>query len=1428
LMEAFVFPVLALIAGLLLDATNERIRFLHIPNTILIFMFSLFVRYVFISSSQMLILHSILHAFLPLSLIEIVNKNYTWKTMDAEHIVQILLPPMIFESAFKINSHLFFRKLKLLFALTTFVYISTMVTYAAFTFPILRITDDCSIFTNPLTAIEMLIALSGRSKFSRDSGSLFFQRRSQVLMLSSILAATDPIAVVAILEEIGAPQRLRIIIEGESLLNDGLSIFAYSICASYVKAESKQELPDEKWYHLAFMCANCIILSPLIGILFAQFVVRVIRIAIRDNKKIQVFLVVTVYIMWFLGEYINGSPAVLIVFYGVMLNYMREELEPSTVEMALQMWASFGYWANCVIFTFGGYSIGSLLFKSVILKMNVTHLLISGILLYPFSVVARMLAIAVFKYLWESVETQHRLYDSDCVLLAYGGLKGALALLLAHDFTRTVQGDIVCERIGQKVVLYCSAAVSLCLLIQGMTFSLLTKREGTNHRSRFIKDSEKNLENHLNNELRIEMEKMHRRSELYLTEANWKVVNERIEANVFKGFTLGLGSQSRVQTSEECSAHTETLEELNKNEENRDICAGYYSILLARVNDMWARGALSGSAAHIMIQLLEHGIDEEKLDLDDFKEHLHISKLNCFQRFLLKLFSFIEKWIDKDTLLNRFCQWSDPFLKETMPRDVTVVQPLRDKERWLLFSALICVIHSVLLTFALYHKMESHLRYSVLVVTFFILMVFLIEELFYFHRFRKPLHRMELSRYGMRCFWFISRFAAEMCYCAVCGALILGVTITITLLLTKHSNGDCVSLMATWNVTPICAFARITAFLFHTALCVLKLIRATPLLVFILYEAVYVQSLLRVRVELSALYSLQYLLSQPPVTFHLFPDNAFKVALVEQKYLNKIVDALIRKTMKKNKQILDLVPSIKTRQAIRMASHALHNTVVSLNSQGLIHEESMLVWERSLKRLRDDGDRLILAPDTDIHDVLECVHWIESLDVRKRPSIINKIADYFETAVSLFLPYDHQIHTYGSKMFFIRKGICRITETSSTAIGSVHRHEYYVHQGRFIGERNLLKNKNFKEESIKKPQVVYQTTTDCHLIEVDESMMEWIRNADRDIIRIISTKEQRRRIVYELKEHNQLFSLMTIEDFDKLFKLCARFIKSQERLEIDAGKKLFVGWRTLVCSVEPLSAFNDHYQVIGPASVLLRPVGVDDGMVLLTDNVHSSDQATSDEPESNLSLSLNDSEIKKAPKKVDVKRATIEQSKQVNILILSCRSTHVSCKLESLKKITQYELNADVTQYDSSQSSRRTQKMAVTQSELRNTEKTLQTETVQKTDATVVDTATKASVVVTLIQKHSPRTSRLHSLISQLKQVSDETQMINDERKQPKSSKPLSEVDRDDELRTASSKRSNASEAKVELSASDGAHLVTSTPIQSQSISATQSPHPPK
>lgn len=46
-------------------------------------------------------------------------------------------------------------------------------------------------------------------------------------MFGSILSATDPVAVVSLLREIGAPQQIVVLTEGESLFNDGAAIIAY-------------------------------------------------------------------------------------------------------------------------------------------------------------------------------------------------------------------------------------------------------------------------------------------------------------------------------------------------------------------------------------------------------------------------------------------------------------------------------------------------------------------------------------------------------------------------------------------------------------------------------------------------------------------------------------------------------------------------------------------------------------------------------------------------------------------------------------------------------------------------------------------------------------------------------------------------------------------------------------------------------------------------------------------------------------------------------------------------------------------------------------------------------------------------------------------------------------------------------------------------
>ncbi len=58
------------------------------------------------------------------------------------------------------------------------------------------------------------------------------------LLLGAIVSATDPVAVVAIFKEVGAPKRLAMLVEGESLFNDATAIVAFSILVSMLTGPS--------------------------------------------------------------------------------------------------------------------------------------------------------------------------------------------------------------------------------------------------------------------------------------------------------------------------------------------------------------------------------------------------------------------------------------------------------------------------------------------------------------------------------------------------------------------------------------------------------------------------------------------------------------------------------------------------------------------------------------------------------------------------------------------------------------------------------------------------------------------------------------------------------------------------------------------------------------------------------------------------------------------------------------------------------------------------------------------------------------------------------------------------------------------------------------------------------------------------------------
>lgn len=118
-----------------------------------------------------------------------------WTQIDHEVLLLVFLPGLLFRDAMSQNIHLF---------------VSSISQVLIFAFPMVLAG----------TALVALVAF-----YVFPYGWPF----NLAMTFGAILSATDPVAVAALLDEVGAPPRLKVHIAGESLLNDGSAIVFFSI-----------------------------------------------------------------------------------------------------------------------------------------------------------------------------------------------------------------------------------------------------------------------------------------------------------------------------------------------------------------------------------------------------------------------------------------------------------------------------------------------------------------------------------------------------------------------------------------------------------------------------------------------------------------------------------------------------------------------------------------------------------------------------------------------------------------------------------------------------------------------------------------------------------------------------------------------------------------------------------------------------------------------------------------------------------------------------------------------------------------------------------------------------------------------------------------------------------------------------------------------
>jgi CPA1 family monovalent cation:H+ antiporter len=291
------------------------------------------------------------------------------------------------------------------------------------------------------------------------------------LLLGTIVAATDPVAVLAIFREVGAPRGLEVIVTGESLFNDGTALVFYSTMLAIALGQTTSPAATVEQFFISVVGA--LVLGVAVGVLGSAILARI------DDALLETTItLIMAYGGYLLAERLGISGPLETVTAGMFLGVSGHRvMSPTTRLEAGATWEFMDFLANSLLFLLVGLelrqianvTIGHLglavvapvvvLLVAVILSRTIVVAVVARILSLPrLSRTARATYVEPLRRRWQLV-------------LIWAGLRGAVALAAALSLPATLPARDLLIALTFSVVLF-------TLLAQGLTTRPLLDRLG--------------------------------------------------------------------------------------------------------------------------------------------------------------------------------------------------------------------------------------------------------------------------------------------------------------------------------------------------------------------------------------------------------------------------------------------------------------------------------------------------------------------------------------------------------------------------------------------------------------------------------------------------------------------------------------------------------------------------------------------------------------------------------------------------------------------------------------------------------------------------------------------------------------------------------------------------------------------------------------
>ena len=275
------------------------------------------------------------------------------------------------------------------------------------------------------------------------------------LLFGALISPTDPIAVLGILKQVGAPKKLETKIVGESLFNDGVGVVVFLTIFQFASSGNSTVTAIDVLELFGVEVFGGIILGLLLGWITYRLMKSI------DDYDIEVIITLaTVMVGTVVAQKFHLSAPLAMVAAGLVVgnDTLRDSSMSEITETYVdKFWELIDILLNTLLFVLIGMEMLVLTFE--------LNYVIAGVLSIPIILVCRYLSLLLpINFFKEKLD----FVPNTTLIMTWGGLRGGISIALALGLTQDMHRDLF------LVITY--VVVVFSIIVQGLTVGKMIKK----------------------------------------------------------------------------------------------------------------------------------------------------------------------------------------------------------------------------------------------------------------------------------------------------------------------------------------------------------------------------------------------------------------------------------------------------------------------------------------------------------------------------------------------------------------------------------------------------------------------------------------------------------------------------------------------------------------------------------------------------------------------------------------------------------------------------------------------------------------------------------------------------------------------------------------------------------------------------------------